>query len=523
LNCENNGDAVGINSTPTIDRKAGILYVMTYVMVGTTPTHQLHALDLATLTDKHPPVTVAANSTLANGNPYKFDASVQRQRAALLQANGNIYAGFAAFCDFKAAESRGWVLGWNQTSLAALGHTELLDKSTATSTFDCYFHAPWPNNHPCYLSSVWMSGYGIAADSDGNLFFTTGNTGEGFYNSSNNIAESMVKLAPDLSKIVDFFTPANVNALDAGDQDFGSGGTLVLPDQPGKVPHLAVGAGKDGNMWIVNRDTGKMGEFHSPNIPVSVPISGDCHCGPSYYRGSDGVGRVVSSGGTEIIQWKVNTAVTPALAQEAKVSPLVGQDGAGFTSISSNGTTANTAIIWTVGRPVSDKDTTVTLQAFDGTAAGGALKQLWSGPAGSWPNTGGNANIVPTVANGMVYVASNKQVQIFGLTRPAQAGNRFTPMAAAPEPAAPSFTPATGPLYYGTIKAVDGSKITLELRTGQLVTVDVSKVLPRATSDFGAIGRYLAVTGPKGADGVVNATGLWRIKNPAFFGADRDQ
>ncbi len=528
LNCENNGNVVGINSTPTIHRQAGVLYVIAYVMNGSTPVHQLHMLDLGTLQDKVPPVTIAAANTLADGSTYNFDSSVQRQRPALLQANGNIYAGFGAYCDFKAAQSRGWVLGWQQSTLTPLGKTELLSKTIATSTFDCYFHAPWTNNHPCYLAAVWMSGYGLATDSSGDLFFTTGNTGVSnagvsFYDSTTDIAETMVKMAPDLSKIVDFFTPANVTALDQVDSDFGSGGTMVLPDQPGPVPHLAVAAGKDGNLYIVNRDTGKMGEFRNPNVPASVQIGGDCHCGPSYFKGSDGVGRVVTSGGPNLGQWKINTANRPALAQEAQVAFASGQDGGGFTSISSNGTTANTAIIWAAGRPMSDKDVRVTLYAFNATASGSSLTPLWHDYAGTWPNTGGDANIVPTVVNGMVYVASNKQLQIFGLIRPSATPKRMSLMVTQVEPAAASYVPDTGPIHWGTIRTVHGSKVTLELRTGRTIVADLSHIMPRATSDFGAIGRWLAVSGTLGANGVVTATGAWRVKGPAFFGPDRDR
>lgn len=528
LNCENNGNVVGINSTPTIDRKAGVMYVIAYVMNGSTPIHQLHILDLATLQDKVPPVTIVAANTLADGSTYNFDSSVQRQRPALLQANGNIYAGFGAYCDFKAVQTRGWVLGWQQSTLAPLGKTELLSKTVATSTFDCYFHAPWTSNHPCYLASVWMSGYGLATDSSGDLFFTTGNTGVtdagvSFYNSTTDIADTMVKMAPDLSKIVDFFTPANVSALDQVDSDFGSGGAMVLPDQPGPVPHLAVAAGKDGNLYIVNRDTGKMGGFQNPNVPASVQIGGDCHCGPSYFKGSDGTGRVVTSGGPNLVQWKINTVNRPALTQEAQVAFASGQDNGGFTSISSNGTAANTAIIWAVGRPMSDQDVRVTLFAFNATASGSSLTPLWHDYAGSWPNTGGDANIVPTVANGMVYVGSNKQLQIFGLIRPSVTPKRMSLMISQAEPARPSYVPNTGPLYWGTIRAVNGSDVTLELRTGRTIIVDLSHIMPRATSDFGAIGRWLAVSGTLDANGVLTATGAWRVKGPAFFGPDRDR
>jgi hypothetical protein len=523
LNCENNGPAVGINGTPTIDIDSRTLYVVSYVMVGSSPTHQLHALDLATLQDKPgSPVTIAASNTLQDGSTDKFDSSVQRQRAALLQANGNVYAGFGAYCDFQALHSRGWVLGWRRSSLTPLGHNELLNKAvTAPSSFNCYFHAPWTNNHPCFLSSVWMSGFGLASDTQGNLFFTTGNTAEGIYNSTTNLAESLVKLSPDLSAVVDFFTPADMNTLDAGDTDFGSGGALVLPDQPGPVPNLAVAAGKDGNLFIVNRDTGHMGEFHNPDDSASVPIDG-CWCGPSYFKGADGVGRVVSSGGSQIKQWTVKTANTPALTLEAS-APLEhsDQDPGFFTSISSNGTAANTTIIWAVDRPVGN-DNHVTLYAFDATPSGGALKQLWKGEGGTWPNTGGNANIVPTVANGRVYVGSYKQLRIFGLATP----ERMTVVAPHPHPQTQfemaQFTPSTGSLYWGTIRKVDGSSVTLELRTGRLLTVDVSKVLPRATSDFGAIGRALAVSGIVGPDGVLVASGIWRAKGPSLWGPDRN-
>jgi hypothetical protein len=528
LNCENNGPAVGINSTPTIDRKAGVLYVIAYVMNGVTPVHQLHMLDLKTLQDRKPPVAVKAINTLADGSSYTFDSSVQRQRPALLQVNGNIYAGFGAYCDFQASKSRGWVLGWQQSTLAPLGKTPLLSKTVATSTFDCYFHPPWTSNHPCYLASVWMSGYGLASDASGNVFFTTGNTGVSntgvsFYDSTNDIADSMLKMAPDLSKVVDFFTPADVSNLDQFDTDFGSGGTMVLPDQPGPVPHLAVSAGKDGNLYIVNRDTGKMGGFQSPNVPASVQIGGDCHCGPSYFKGSDGVGRVVTSGGPNLVQWKVNTANTPALTQEGLVAFTSGQDGGGFTSISSKGTSPNTAIIWAVGRPLSNTDVRVELYAFNATAAGSSLAPLWHDYAGSWPNTGGNANIVPTVANGMVYVASNKQLQIFGLLRPSATPKRRALMVAQAEPAAQFYVPPTGPVYWGTIRAVDGSKVTLQLRSGRTITADMSNIMPRATSDFGAIGRWLAVNGTLDANGILTATAAWRVKGPAFFGSDRDQ
>ena len=363
LGCANNGPHVGINGTPTIDLERRTLYVIAYTSVGGNPTYQLHALDLNKLNDKPgSPVTVSGSNA-----GFTFNASVQRQRSALLLANGNVYAAFASFCDFSADKSRGWMFGWNAATLAPLPANELTNKlTTSPATF--------------FLSSIWMSGYGVAADSKGDIFFVTGNSDYkgNSYTGTTNIQESVVKMPGDLSKVQDLFTPSNVFPLDQGDTDYGSGGVMVLPDQPGKIPHLAVAAGKDGRNFILNRDN--MGGFHNPDIPKFVQIDA-CWCGPSYFKGSDGVGRVVSSGGLVAKTWQVNTSLSPALSFEASSPSLPSgpQDGGFFIgTVSSNGTTANTAIIWTIARP-SGTDYHVTLVAFNGTASGGSLAQLWSG------------------------------------------------------------------------------------------------------------------------------------------------
>ena len=523
LNCENNGNAVGINSTPTIDVATRTLYLIAYRMAGSSPIHELHALDLTTLHEKpHSPIRVAATNTLKDGSTYAFDSSVQRQRPALLQADGNVYAAFGSFCDFKASRSRGWVLGWNQATLKALVHSELPDKALApSSTFNCYYHSPWTSNHPCYLSSVWMSGFGLASDEAGHVFFTTGNTARGIYDSTWNLAESVIKLSGKLDKVDDFFTPADEIALDGGDTDFGSGGALVLPDQPGPMPHLIVAAGKEGNLFIINRDTGLMGGYNNPDKSLSVWVD-ECWCGPAYFAAADNIGRVVSSGGNQVRVWKVNTAASPALSQEGAAAIDAGQDGGFLTSVSSNGTHKDSAIIWAVSHAVGN-DSHLQLYAFNAKPAGTALPKLWEGEAGSWPNNGGNANIVPMVANGRVYVASYQELQIFGLLDHEHPHGPPEERRAHPPAAAASFVPASGPLYWGTIRKVEGQRIELELRNGSRLTVDVSKVAPTASSDTGAIGHTLAVSGTMGANKVFVASGLWRIKRHNPWGPDRER
>ena len=508
LGCGNNGPNVGINSTPTIDLRTRTLYVIAYTLESGQPTYKLHALDLGTLLDKPgSPVIVSASHTLADGTVHQFDASVQRQRPALLQANGNIYAGFGSFCDFKADQSRGWVLGWNASTLAPLAANELTDRlTTTTSSF--------------LLSSVWMSGYGLAAAADGHIFFVTGNSdpNQNTYTGTTNIQESVVQLAADLSGVSDLFTPADAFApLDQQDTDYGSGGAMVLPAQPGPVPNLVVAAGKEGNLFILNRDPAMMGGFDSPNIPKSVAV-GECCCGPSFFNGADGVGRVVTSGATDLKSWKVNTALSPALTQEGAASlPSSNQDGGFFTSISSHGTTAKSAIIWAVDRP-GDAENQVSLYAFDAAATGSSLTKLWSGVAGTWPNVGGNANIVPTVANGRVYVASYQKLAVFGLktTRVGQPLPRREPFGPNPEP--PKMKPGAGAVYWGTIREVEGAHLVVALRNGKLLEVDLKEAIKQGTYAVPVVGRNVMLTG-KMKEGRFVARSMMRAKRRAAWGA----
>jgi len=407
--CGNNGPNIGITSTPVIDLSTNTLFVMAYTNDG--PTYRLHALGLGNLTDQTSPMVVSASHGLSPAGTFQFNAKYQRQRPALLFANGSIYAGFGSFCDVAANLSRGWLLGWswNATSktFSDLAANQLLD--FLESSRDNFF-----------LSSVWMSGYGPAADDSGNVLFVTGNSDPSgtTYTGSTNIQESVVKVSPSLSSVVSLFTPSDWPTLDEGDADFGSGGVMVLPDQPGSVPHLAVAAGKDGNMYLMNADS--LGGYSSTGNNVLGKYSiGACWCGQSYYLDElDHLARVVSSGGSTLEVWKLQTSPNPALSEvESAALPSSVQGPGFFTSVSSNA--GINTIIWAISRPSSSTSPTINLLAFDpDPETGSGLHQLVNINAGTWPNLGGNANLVPVVANGLVYVASHQQLQIFGLTNP---------------------------------------------------------------------------------------------------------
>ncbi|MGA9389188.1 MAG: hypothetical protein WBV69_01960 [Candidatus Sulfotelmatobacter sp.] len=407
LGCNNNGPNVGINSTPVIDPSSKTLYVMIYTQDPSGPAYRLHALSLGSLTDKVTPQLVTASHSLNNGTTFHFNAKYQRQRPALLLANGSIYAGFGSFCDYSANLSRGWLLGWTAGSLAPFPSNQLNDQqATSPSSF--------------FLSSVWMSGYGPATDDAGNVLFVTGNSDPSgtTYDGVTNIQESVVKMSSTLTTVVDLFTPDNVASLDQGDTDFGSGGVMILHDQKGSTPHLAVAAGKDGNMYFMNEDN--LGRYSpTQNNVLGVYAVGGCWCGQSYYVDpADGVGRVVSSGGNTVGIWKLQLSPIVALTKVLTSATLgVGaQDPGFFTTISSNGN--GNPIIWALSRPPNTQAAPITLFALNpdaGTKTQPATKVLFQATAGAWPNLGGNANLVPVVANGQVFVASNKQLQIFGL------------------------------------------------------------------------------------------------------------
>ena len=494
--CNSPTPTIGIMSTPVIDLAAKTMYVMIYSSVAGVPTYTLHALDLGSLQDKLTPVVVQAVHSLTGGKKFPFNAAVQRQRPALLEANGNIYAGFGSFCDHNTRTTRGWVMGWNASTLAPLANAELTDTQT-------------PPKSTFYLSSVWMSGFGPAADASGNVYFVTGNSDhdENTYDSETDIQESVVKLTPDLSSVSSFFTPADEFKLDQTDNDFGSGGVMLLPSQPGSIPDMAAAAGKEGDLFLLNQQA--LGGFDPQNKGMLDEVeAGGCWCGPSYFSDSAGA-HVVSSGGHTMKLWTLQTSPAPELTQSGaqvvnKGHP--GQDPGFFTSISSSG--SSNAIIWAVSRPISTTDTEVTLYAMNATPSAGALPILFEGKAGTWPDVLGNANIVPTVANGRVYVASYKQLSIFGLIGSAPIADTV-----AYEPAPRNTISASEHDMFGSITAVHGSQFTLQTRTGTLVQVDASISIRKDLSANLTVGHAVEVRGTFDEHGVLRATVIERTKD----------
>jgi hypothetical protein len=124
--------------------------------------------------------------------------------------------------------------------------------------------------------SIWQSGAGMAADVD--IFFLDANgtfdttlNSRGFP-SRGDYGNAFLKVSTVNNKlaVANYFAMYNTVSESDADQDLGSGGALLVPplkDASGSVWNLAIGAGKDGNIYIVNRSNlGKFNPNHNSAI-----------------------------------------------------------------------------------------------------------------------------------------------------------------------------------------------------------------------------------------------------------------
>jgi hypothetical protein len=502
---------MGILSTPVIDRGRGNLYFVSDSYNGKTDNFYLHAISLTNGLATIPAVQIKTTALLADGTTWKFNPQFQLQRPGLLEANGSIYVAFGSNGDINPDKSRGVILRYDANTLLRQG-------GDVTDTLS-------PNTNTYYLSSIWQSGYGLAADDNGDVYFGTGNSDPGTpsYSAAFNRPDSIVHLSADLNSLVDSFTPSNYFPLDQSDLDLGSAGTMIIPPQPGNVPHMVIGGAKDGRAFLLNRDS--LGGYTpgGPDHVLQTLNQGNCWCGPAYFVGSNGNSYVLTGGQNGITSYQMLTNPAPSLVQASTTGygPNDGLPdyGGAVPVVSSNGTAAGTAIVWFTQKPQSSSDsdpgTPIALMAYD---ASNLQKQLFSASAGTWTHAvNSNANIVPTVANGKVYVASNKQLQIFGLL------GKNAKAAKAPAPSQPdvvacgpseSALAATGNVgtheYYGTVCRATANELQLSLRNGRSVTMDISKTFLHNQPIVLAPGRPVHVHVEIAANGTARAVSINR-------------
>jgi len=386
-----NIDPNGITATPVIDRGRNAVYVEAMSKSSTgSIIHRLHALDLINGKELFGgPVTIIATYPGTGGNSQggtvTFDPHVHHDRAALLESGGNIFTAWSGLSGDCGAYSA-WVIAYNADTLTQTGAIDLV-----------------PNNHG---GGMWMGGGGPAADAAGNVYVISGN-GFGDTPGTNSYGNSFVRLTNSGGlKVADYFTPYNTIAEDNGDVDFGSAAPLLLPDMMdpnGITRHLALGAGKDGSLYVVDRDN--MGQFNATKNDVYQQIqisSHENHSSPIFFSGAV----YICPAGDTLKAFTVTKAQL-GTSPSSQSSHVFGSNGA-VVSISANGTSNGIAwaLDWGAG----------TLFAYDATNLG---KELYDSNQATnnrdhFSAVGGHF-ITPMVVNGRVYVGTASSVAVFGL------------------------------------------------------------------------------------------------------------
>jgi hypothetical protein len=387
-----NGDIapeVGVTGTPVIDLTTNTLYVVSKSMITSGPSfyQRLHAIDLATGNEKFSgPVTIAATfpGTGDGSSTTTFIAQEENQRPGLALVNGVVYISWASHED--TTPFYGWVIGYSASNLSQV------------SVFNVD-----PNAGE---GGIWMSGGAPAADSAGNIYLITANGIFDVTSSSppnNDYGDSFLQLSASLT-VEQYFTPSDQATDNNMDHDFGAGGATVLVDLPpnGSNPtHLIVGGGKDGALYILNRDN--MGGYGDSNAWQELKLSHGIFATGAFWNGNFYI--AVVRGNLQAFSLNPSTAKLTLLSGAS--SAAFGFPGAtpSVTSMPDN----SNGIVWALDdsqycTPQSPGCGPVVLHAYD---AGNLANELWNSTQGSGNVTGYPVKFtVPTVANGKVYIGT---------------------------------------------------------------------------------------------------------------------
>ena len=359
---------IGITGTPVIDASAGTLFVVakTYDN-GSTYTQRLHALDLDTGQEQPNSPVVISSSITTDGKTKVFNALLENQRAALLLLNGVVYIAWGSHGDI--GSYHGWVMGYSETTLAQVS-------AFITTPVDTY-------------GGIWQAGGGPAADASGNIYVTAGNGPDDAATGGSDYSGAFIKLGTTSGlEVADYFKPPKTTD---NSYEMSSGGPVVVfPDQAGSFKHVAIVAGKDKNLYLVNRDN--MGGTSPSSSQLLQTIFGA-------FRG--GVFSTPSVWQNNAYFWAETDYLRSFQLANGQLTPTatyplgMAYPGAG-TAVSSNGN--QNGILWAL-------DAKAILHAFDATNVSHEFYN--SSEAGTRDNAGTAVKFaVPTVVNGKVYFGS---------------------------------------------------------------------------------------------------------------------
>ncbi len=434
---------VGVTGTPVIDSSTNTIYMVSASEIPGAQSgncslpagsyfHRLHALDITTGVEKfNAPVTIAAQvAGVGDGSSsgaVTFTSQLQHNRSGLaLSTDGTVYVAFAAHED--ATPYHGWLLGYNAANVKQ-------QVSVFISTPNGVSGANGGAD-----GGIWAGGGAPALDSANNVFVTTGNgifdQGTGM-SMQNDYGDSVLSLGPPpggtiAMQVNGWFSPDDEVTLEQGDVDLGSGAPVLLPDQATGPTHLLVQLGKDGVIYLINRDSMGFYNSNSNQIVQNVQATGGFWGTPAFWQNN-----LYFAGAFDALKQFAFDAATPgqfnttASSQSSEsfgfpdVSPSVSSQGtsngivwgvdAGLYGYASpNSGNPNSNYCYSAPNPVPAACTgPAVLHAYSAANLG---TEYWNSTQGSGNQAGNAVKFVPpTIANGKVYVSTRTEIDVYGL------------------------------------------------------------------------------------------------------------
>jgi hypothetical protein len=500
---------IGVTATPVIDTSTNIAYFThkTYVSGSSGPARwYMDAVSVAT-GQEQPGFPVELAGSAQNAPSRTFDATDQLNRPGLLLLEGTVYAAFGSDCDH--GPWQGWVFG-----VSTSGQVK----------------ARWITVQTEEGAGIWQSGAGITSDGPGTMLVSTGNGGAPRTPAPGsqppaNCGECIIRLRvqPDGTlKATDFFAPYDAEQLDQNDADFASGGITGLPNEyfgTESVPHLAVAVGKEGNVYLLNRDSlggYQQGPSGSDAVVQRIGPRGGVWSRPGVWPGEGGWIYIPTSSGNsaggnlDVYKYGISGEGQPSLSLQGSSTDAFGW-GSSAPVITSEGTTSGSALVWVIWM-ANREGNGGQLRAYDPVPSGGHPVEVFSAPIGI-----ASTYATPGVGAGRLYVGNREgKVMAFGspvvqpLTGPSLAFGSATvgttaqksiTLTATTELTVSSLTSSSSQFKVGTSTPA----LPAKLKAGETITVPVTF----APTETGGVGGQLTATttGERSASFSLSGTG----------------